>query len=146
MRIAGAVIARQRPGTAKGFVFLSLEDETGIANAIITPQTFRARSRRGGAAAISADRRQSAKSGKRDFGEGRTHSAVIDHARANHFARFSLILVEDLIPFTTQLLHSSSSTPGRRASCSMNGGESLPDRSGRHSNSQFSLRSPAELK
>jgi error-prone DNA polymerase len=42
VRIAGAVIARQRPGTAKGFVFLSLEDETGIANAILTPQIFRA--------------------------------------------------------------------------------------------------------
>ena len=40
VRIAGAVIARQRPGTAKGFVFLSLEDETGISNAIITPDTF----------------------------------------------------------------------------------------------------------
>jgi error-prone DNA polymerase len=40
VRIAGAVIARQRPGTAKGFVFLSLEDETGIANAIIKPQLF----------------------------------------------------------------------------------------------------------
>jgi error-prone DNA polymerase len=40
VRIAGSVIARQRPGTAKGFVFLSLEDETGIANAIITPQIF----------------------------------------------------------------------------------------------------------
>jgi error-prone DNA polymerase len=40
VRIAGAVIARQRPGTAKGFVFLSIEDETGIANAIITPQLF----------------------------------------------------------------------------------------------------------
>jgi error-prone DNA polymerase len=40
VRIAGAVIARQRPGTAKGFVFLSLEDETGIANAIVTPQTY----------------------------------------------------------------------------------------------------------
>jgi error-prone DNA polymerase len=38
--VAGAVIARQRPGTAKGFVFLSLEDETGIANAIVTPQLF----------------------------------------------------------------------------------------------------------
>jgi error-prone DNA polymerase len=34
------VIARQRPGTAHGFVFLSLEDETGIANAIITPRLF----------------------------------------------------------------------------------------------------------
>ena len=38
--ISGAVIARQRPGTAKGFVFLSLEDETGIANAIITPPIY----------------------------------------------------------------------------------------------------------
>ena len=38
--VAGAVIVRQRPGTAKGFVFLSLEDETGIANIIITPQLF----------------------------------------------------------------------------------------------------------
>jgi error-prone DNA polymerase len=41
VRIAGAVIARQRPGTANGFVFLSIEDETGISNAIITPQLFR---------------------------------------------------------------------------------------------------------
>jgi error-prone DNA polymerase len=40
VRVAGAVIARQRPGTAKGFVFLSLEDETGISNAIITPDLF----------------------------------------------------------------------------------------------------------
>ena len=37
VRIGGCVIARQRPGTAHGFVFLSLEDETGIANAIVTP-------------------------------------------------------------------------------------------------------------
>ena len=40
VRIAGCVIARQRPGTAKGFVFLSLEDETGIANVILTPDFF----------------------------------------------------------------------------------------------------------
>ncbi len=39
-RIAGSVIARQRPGTAKGFVFLSIEDETGIANAIILPAVY----------------------------------------------------------------------------------------------------------
>lgn len=43
--VAGAVITRQRPGTAKGFVFLSLEDETGIANVIITPDTFGANRR-----------------------------------------------------------------------------------------------------
>jgi error-prone DNA polymerase len=40
VRVAGSVIARQRPGTAKGFVFLSLEDETGIANIIVTPDIF----------------------------------------------------------------------------------------------------------
>ena len=40
VRIAGCVIARQRPSTAKGFVFLSLEDETGIANAILMPDIF----------------------------------------------------------------------------------------------------------
>jgi DNA polymerase III alpha subunit len=40
LRVGGCVIARQRPGTAKGFVFLSLEDETGVANAIITPDLF----------------------------------------------------------------------------------------------------------
>jgi len=40
VRIGGCVIARQRPGTAKGFVFLSLEDETGVANAIILPDLF----------------------------------------------------------------------------------------------------------
>jgi error-prone DNA polymerase len=40
VRAAGCVIARQRPGTAKGFVFLSLEDETGIANVIFTPDAF----------------------------------------------------------------------------------------------------------
>jgi len=40
VRIAGGVIARQRPGTAKGFVFLSLEDETGVSNAIVNPDLF----------------------------------------------------------------------------------------------------------
>ena len=40
VRVAGGVIVRQRPGTAKGFCFLSLEDETGIANAILTPQVY----------------------------------------------------------------------------------------------------------
>jgi len=40
VRTAGCVIARQRPGTAHGFVFLSLEDETGISNVIITPGLF----------------------------------------------------------------------------------------------------------
>jgi error-prone DNA polymerase len=38
--VAGAVICRQQPGTAKGFVFLSLEDETGVANIIVKPNVF----------------------------------------------------------------------------------------------------------
>ena len=38
--VAGCVIVRQRPGTAKGFVFLSLEDETGIANVILNPDLY----------------------------------------------------------------------------------------------------------
>jgi error-prone DNA polymerase len=40
VRVAGLVIVRQRPGTAKGFLFLSMEDETGIANVIVTPDIF----------------------------------------------------------------------------------------------------------
>ena len=40
VKVAGAVIVRQRPGTAHGFVFLSMEDETGIANVIVTPDMF----------------------------------------------------------------------------------------------------------
>ena len=40
VRVAGTVITRQRPGTAKGFVFLTLEDETGIANIIVRPDLF----------------------------------------------------------------------------------------------------------
>lgn len=40
VEIAGNVICRQRPGTAKGFVFISLEDETGVSNAIVTPALF----------------------------------------------------------------------------------------------------------
>jgi error-prone DNA polymerase len=40
VRTAGCVIARQRPGTAMGFIFLSMEDETGIANVIVTPALY----------------------------------------------------------------------------------------------------------
>ncbi|GLC24221.1 hypothetical protein rosag_07340 [Roseisolibacter agri] len=38
--VAGLVICRQRPGTAKGFVFLTLEDETGTINVVINPKRF----------------------------------------------------------------------------------------------------------
>jgi error-prone DNA polymerase len=40
VRVAGMVITRQRPGTAKGFVFLTLEDETGVSNVIVRPDLF----------------------------------------------------------------------------------------------------------
>ena len=40
MTIAGVVLIRQRPGTAKGVIFMTLEDETGIANAIVWPKVF----------------------------------------------------------------------------------------------------------
>ncbi len=41
VRVAGAVICRQRPGTGKGYVFLTLEDETGLANIVVEPGVFR---------------------------------------------------------------------------------------------------------
>jgi error-prone DNA polymerase len=40
VRVAGCIIARQRPGTAKGFIFISMEDETGICNVIVTPDLY----------------------------------------------------------------------------------------------------------
>jgi len=40
VRTAGHAIVRQRPGTAKGFCFLTLEDETGTSNAVLTPRVF----------------------------------------------------------------------------------------------------------
>ncbi|MGH7805181.1 MAG: hypothetical protein ACREQJ_12615, partial [Candidatus Binatia bacterium] len=40
VKIAGHVIVRQRPGTAKGLLFLTLEDETGVSNAIVMPDRF----------------------------------------------------------------------------------------------------------
>jgi error-prone DNA polymerase len=40
VKVAGAVIVRQRPGTANGFLFLSLEDETGVANIIVSPAMY----------------------------------------------------------------------------------------------------------
>ena len=40
VRVAGAVVVRQRPGTAKGFLFLNVEDETGLVNVIVRPALF----------------------------------------------------------------------------------------------------------
>ena len=40
IRVAGQVVTRQRPGTASGVIFLTLEDETGVANVIVWPKTY----------------------------------------------------------------------------------------------------------
>jgi error-prone DNA polymerase len=40
VRTAGCIICRQRPGTAKGLLFLSIEDETGVSNAVVMPDVF----------------------------------------------------------------------------------------------------------
>lgn len=43
--VAGLVLVRQRPGTASGVIFATLEDETGVANVIVWPKTFEANRR-----------------------------------------------------------------------------------------------------
>ncbi|EIM73660.1 DNA polymerase III subunit alpha [Nitratireductor aquibiodomus RA22] len=40
VRVSGLVLVRQRPGTASGVIFMTLEDETGIANVIVWPRVF----------------------------------------------------------------------------------------------------------
>lgn len=42
VRVAGAVICRQRPGTAKGMLFMTLEDETGLVNVTVRPDAYEA--------------------------------------------------------------------------------------------------------
>ena len=69
-RIAGAVIARQRPGTASGFIFLSLEDETGISNAIINPHLYERNRVAVTRGKIPASRRHAPESGRRYLCEG----------------------------------------------------------------------------
>ena len=69
VRTAGCVIARQRPGTAKGFIFISMEDETGIANVIVTPDLYE-RDASWSRAASSCSSKASAKSGRRHPCEG----------------------------------------------------------------------------
>jgi error-prone DNA polymerase len=41
VRTAGSVIVRQRPGTAKGLLFLTLEDETGMSQAVVSPDLLK---------------------------------------------------------------------------------------------------------
>ena len=71
VRVAGAVITRQRPGTAKGFVFLTLEDETGIANIIVRPDLFAEQRAVHHRRPVSARRGDAADPGRRDLGQSR---------------------------------------------------------------------------
>ena len=70
VRIAGSVVVRQRPGTAKGFVFLSMEDRDGMMNAIVNPATFDPLQIRSVGRAIFDHRWGTAESGWRDQCEG----------------------------------------------------------------------------
>jgi error-prone DNA polymerase len=45
VKLAGLVLVRQRPGSAKGVLFITIEDETGVANAILWPDRFEAQRR-----------------------------------------------------------------------------------------------------
>jgi len=64
VRVAGSVICRQRPGTAAGFLFLTLEDETGLVNVIVRPDLFhRERAVLVGEAALEVDGVLQAKDG-----------------------------------------------------------------------------------
>lgn len=56
VRVAGIVLSRQRPATAKGLVFLSIEDETGSANVVVRPPVWQAadvHARRGAVVVVS---------------------------------------------------------------------------------------------
>jgi len=89
VRAAGLCIVRQRPGTAKGFVFLSLEDETGISNIVIDPRTFEENRRPILASSLlvvegrleKADGVTNVK-GHRFWG---LHEALIDHVQSRDF-------------------------------------------------------------
>ena len=82
VRVAGAVITRQRPGTAKGFVFLSLEDETGIANIIVNPDVFAEYKRVDRRRAVSARRGRAAESGRRGVGQSGSRRGAARHRPA----------------------------------------------------------------
>jgi error-prone DNA polymerase len=82
VRTAGCVIARQRPGTASGFIFLSLEDESGIANIIIHPELYERQ-------------RLLVMGGKFLLVEGRLQNEDrVVHVRAEHVAPLSMARIE----------------------------------------------------
>jgi DNA polymerase III alpha subunit len=92
VRVAGMVITRQRPGTAKGFVLLTLEDETGIANIIVRPDLF-ARDRLVIIEEPVPDRRRrAAEPGRRQVDPRRTGAG--DERRGYRLRRSRLLLAD----------------------------------------------------
>jgi DNA polymerase III alpha subunit len=73
--VAGHVIVRQRPGTAKGVIFLSLEDETGNANVIVSPQFYDENRMVVVRDPVGPHFRYGSKPGKRSASHGAKHSA-----------------------------------------------------------------------
>ena len=89
--MAGAVITRQRPGTAKGFVFLTLEDETGIANIIVRPDLFTEQRATIVGAPYLLVEGHAADPGRGDVGEGRARPRADRRRPGAAVARFPLI-------------------------------------------------------
>ena len=92
VRTAGMVITRQRPGTAKGFVFLTLEDETGISNIIIRPDLYATDRLIVVEVVVPAGRGHAAEPGRRHVDQGRADVEARWHAgrSGDRFARFPL--------------------------------------------------------
>lgn len=91
VQVAGLVLVRQRPGTASGVIFMTLEDETGVANIVVWPKTFETYRPQVLGARLSLVR-----------GELQSESGVI-HVIADH--------IEDLTPLLDEL--ASDTTPFR---------------------------------
>ena len=90
VRTAGCVIARQRPGTAMGFIFLSMEDETGIANVIVTPDLYDRQRLVGDAQPLPAGRRAGAESRRGYPREGDAAEHVVATRTRTALTRLSL--------------------------------------------------------
>ena len=94
--VAGLVLMRQRPGTAKGVIFMTIEDETGTANIIVWPKILKAA--RGSASAR----------GVAIAGEAQVESGVV-HLIARK--------VEDIFADLRKIKRASAATPRARNFC-----------------------------
>ena len=86
---AGCVITRQRPGTAKGLIFMTLEDETGTSRVIISPGFLRPESNGGIERTFRAGLRSGTESGQHRASQSAPHPAAFNQRGDHAFARFS---------------------------------------------------------